>query len=107
MKPKVFISSPYTIGDVGLNVKAQIKAADELMNNGFTPFLPLLSHFQHIIYDRPYQDWLNNDFEWLAVCDYVLRLPGESAGADLEVIRANELGIKVVYSIDELKKLKP
>jgi len=99
---KIFISSPYTIGDTGENVRAQIQAANELMDLGFTPFIPLLSHFQHIVFPRPYQDWIENDLEWLEVCDAVLRLPGESKGADLECERAKELGIPVYYSINNL-----
>jgi hypothetical protein len=40
--------------------------------------------------------------EWLAVCDCVLRLPGESKGADAEVKFAQEIGKPVYYSIAEL-----
>jgi len=100
---KVFISSPYKIGDPAMNVRAQIKASHQLMNYGYTPFLPLLSHFQHLVLPRPESDWLANDLKWLEVCDVVLRLPGESAGADIEVAHAIKLDIPVVYSIDELK----
>lgn len=99
---KVFISSPYTLGDVAVNVKTQLDTADELMNHGFIPFVPLYSHFQHMIHPRPYQDWLQLDLEWLSVCDCLLRLPGESSGADKEVKEANRLGIAVFHSINEL-----
>ena len=37
-------------------------------------------------------------------CDAVLRLPGESRGADLDVARARELGLPVYFSIDELPR---
>ena len=99
---KIFISSPYTIGDTGENVRAQLQAANELMDLGFTPFIPLLSHFQHIVFPRPYQDWIKNDLEWLRVCDAVLRLPGESAGADVECNEAVKLGIPIWHDIDYL-----
>ena len=102
MKTKVYIASPYTVGDVAVNVKAQLDAADMLMDLGFTPFVPLYSHFQHIVHPRPYQEWLDLDLEWLPVCDVVLRLPGESKGADIEVKKAKELNKPVVYSFDEL-----
>jgi hypothetical protein len=100
----VFIASPYTLGDVGVNVKKSMDVADELINNGLNPFIPLLYHFQHIANPRPYEDWIKIDLEWLSKCDCVLRLPGESSGADGEVKRAGELGIPVYYSIDELLK---
>lgn len=99
---RVFISSPYTIGDVALNVRAQIDAANELMNLGHIPFLPLLSHFQHMIHPRPYQEWLNNDLEWLAMCDCVLRLPGDSKGADIECETAKKLGKPIYHKSHEL-----
>ena len=37
------------------------------------------------------------------VSDYVLRLPGESRGADAEVELAKSLKIPVVYNIGSLK----
>jgi len=99
---KVYVASPYTLGDVAVNVKRQIDAVDELMNKGFAPFAPLYSHFQHMIHPRPYQDWIKIDLEWVRVCDCVLRLEGESSGADGEVKLAKELNIPVYYSFDEL-----
>ena len=38
-------------------------------------------------------------------CDGVLRLPGDSAGADQDVAIARERGIPVYFSIDELPQL--
>lgn len=35
-------------------------------------------------------------------CDAVLRLPGASRGADLDVARARERGLPVVHDVDEL-----
>lgn len=55
---KVYIASPYTLGDVAVNVKIQMDMADKLMNNGFIPFTPLYSHFQHMAHPRPYSDWM-------------------------------------------------
>lgn len=102
MKPKVYIASPYTKGDVAVNVKTQLDCVDELMNLGYAPFAPLYSHFQHMAHPRPYEDWLSIDLEWVASCNILLRLPGESSGADREVEHAKSLGIPVVYGVDEL-----
>jgi nucleoside 2-deoxyribosyltransferase len=99
---KVYIASPYTLGDVAVNVKRQLDCADELMNNGFLPFAPLYSHFQHMAHPRPYQDWVKFDLQWVEVCDCVLRLSGESNGADGEVQYAKQLGKPVFYSMNEL-----
>ena len=99
---KVYIASPYTLGDVAKNVKLQLDTVDLLMNSGFVPFTPLYSHFQHMSHPRPYEDWLTIDFEWIKSCDCLLRLDGESNGADKEVEYATKLGIPVFYSIDDL-----
>lgn len=99
---KVYIASPYTLGDVAVNVKTQIDVADELISRGFSPFVPLLFHFQHMVHPRPYTDWISMDLDWVEVCDVVLRLPGESEGADNEVKHAIEQNIPVYYSLEEL-----
>ena len=100
---KVYIASPYTIGDTAVNVKIQLDTVDKLMNLGFAPFAPLYSHFQHMAHPRPYHNWLAIDLEWVSTCDYLLRLPGESNGADIEVAHAKKLNKPVFYSIEELK----
>jgi hypothetical protein len=43
----------------------------------------------------------------LARCDAVLRIPGESRGADLDVARAHELGLAVFTDIGQLPRLTP
>ncbi len=101
---KVYIASPYTKGDVAVNVKTQLDIANELIINGFAPFAPLYSHFQHMAHPRPYEDWIRLDLEWVKVCDCVLRLEGESTGADGEVDLAKKLNIPVFYSLNELYK---
>lgn len=99
---KVYIASPYTLGDVAVNVKRQIDVADELILLGFAPYVPLYSHFQHMVHPRPYETWIKLDLEWVKVCDCLLRLEGESSGADKEVEFARKNGIPVFYSFREL-----
>lgn len=98
----VYIASPYTKGDVAINVKTQLDCVNKLMDSGFAPFAPLYSHFQHMAHPRPYEDWMKVDFEWVLRCDCLLRLPGESSGADREVKLAKENYKKVFFSVDEL-----
>ena len=98
---KVYIASPYTIGDAITNVNRSIKAANQLLEKGYCPFLPLLYHFWHLVTPKKYEEWLELDMEWLKSCDIVVRLPGESSGADREVALAKELGIPV-KTLDEL-----
>lgn len=98
---KIYIASAYTLGDVAINVKNQLDIADKLMNNGFAPFVPLFSHFQHMAHPRHYTDWIKLDLEWIESCDCVLRLEGESTGADGEVEYAKKLGIPVFFATIE------
>jgi hypothetical protein len=99
---KAYIASPYTLGDIAVNVKTQMDMADKLMDAGFIPFAPLYSHFQHMAHPRPYQDWIKVDNVWVLVCDCVLRLEGKSSGADDEVKLAIENNIPVFYNFEDL-----
>jgi len=99
---KVYIASPYTIGDKLQNVERQMEAANTLINLGFAVYVPLLNHFVEEKYPQPYQTWLDMDLEYLTVNDCLLRLPGESEGADIEVAKMKQLGKPVFYDIESL-----
>lgn len=47
-------------------------------------------------------DWLAIDFEFISRCDALVRLPGDSVGADAEVAEANRLQIPVFRSVEEV-----
>lgn len=94
---KVYIASPYTKGDVVVNVRQSMDAFEKLANFGFIPYCPLLTHFQHLVHPRDYDFWINYDLEWLKVCDAMIRIDGESSGADLEEKYANDHGIPVIH----------
>ena len=93
---RVFISSPYTLGDTCENVRRQHDAMAALMLMGHYPFAPLLSHYQQMIHPISWEEWIKWDLGWLEQCQVVLRLPGQSKGADLECLRAEELFIPVL-----------
>ena len=63
---KVYIASTYSIGDPEANVRCQIDAGEELINAGFYPYLPLLSHYQNLIHPHNYETWVRLDKPWLA-----------------------------------------
>jgi hypothetical protein len=110
---KIYIASPYTIGWQNDNVKRQIDAAHLLMDKGFAPYTPLLTHFQAMVHPRPESDWLKLDLEYLKICDAVFRIiPRDdkgniipSSGADLEEKTAKENNIPVFhfYSIKNME----
>lgn len=100
---RIFISGPYTLGDVAQNVKKSMDVANHLIELGYAPYCPHLTHFLHMNHFQPYEKWLELDITYLKVCDAILRLPGESAGADKEIELAKFLNIPIFYSIDKLE----
>lgn len=99
---RVYLAGPYSRPDPCINTKAMLDVADRLLALGFVPYVPLLSHFWHTVSPKPYDQWLALSMAWLPCCDCVLRLPGESPGADREVAEAERIGKPVLYSEDEL-----
>ncbi len=109
-KPMVYIASPYTKGDPAINAHFQCRIFDELMDAGLVwPVVPLWSHFQHLMFPRPYEAWIDYDLALLDRCDALLRLDAEhivadlnyrqseSSGSDAEVEAAKALGLPVFY----------
>lgn len=101
MSIRVFVSAPYSDGDTAVNVRAAIDAADKLLENGFTPFLPHLFHFWHLIHPHDREEWMKLDMAWLRQCEALIRLPGNSPGADVEEQQAKRWGIPVYGSVTE------
>ena len=104
MKAKIYIAGPYTEGDVAVNVGNAFKAANELADLGFAPFVPHSCHFWHLIFPRPHDFWLELDREFVSCCDALFRIPGESPGSDAEVKLAITLKIPVFHDIESLVK---
>ena len=94
---KIYVAGPYTKGDVAVNVQTALAVGTLLLNEGFNPFIPHLSHFWHLVYHQPYEKWLEYDMVWLRECDAVVRIYGESNGADKEVDEAIRLNKFVIF----------
>ena len=100
----IYVAGPYTNDDPVLNVRKAIEAGEQLIALGFVPFIPHLTHLWHLISPHDIEYWYEYDNEWIRKCDALLRLPGESKGADDEVYLMFEMGKSVYYSIDALTK---
>lgn len=98
----IYVAGPYTNGDVGENVRNAILAGDRLLDKGYLPYIPHLTHFWHLLSPKDYCVWTSMDLAWLDKCDAILRLPGESKGADFEVNCAMLSGMPVYYSLEEI-----
>ena len=96
---RVYIAGPYTKGDVAVNVRRAIQAGQEILDAGHSPYIPHLTHFWHFLIPAPWEQWIKHDEAWIGVCHAVLRLEGESVGADGEVKLAESLGIPVFHDM--------
>lgn len=52
--------------------------------------------------DTTHADWMGADLPWVRVAGAILRLPGESTGADLEVAEATAHAIPVFHSAEDV-----
>ena len=98
---RVYLASPYTVGDTEGNVERAIKAGMKILDLGHAPYIPHLSHFLDKRYPRDYETWMKLDFDFLAVCDAFVRLPGRSPGADREEVYARRLRKLMFNGLEE------
>lgn len=101
--PLAYVAGPYTRPDPVLNTRDAGLAADQVLKLGAVALVPHLSLLHHAISPRPYEDWIRIAMQMLSRCDVVLRIPGESPGADREVALARELRLTVVTSLAGLE----
>lgn len=101
-RTRVYIAGPMTQGDRVDNLSVALKAYRDLMHAGYAPLCPQLSYFAEPFVKVDHASWLDSDLPWVACADVVLRLPGESTGADKEVAHAESLGIPVVEMVGEV-----
>ena len=103
---KIYIAGPYSKGDTAMNVREAILVQDFIEDAlGHMAYNPMLSHFQHLV--MPHRDvnyWYEKDILWLRECDAIVRLKGESVGADREVEIARELGLKIYRSVLDIPR---
>jgi hypothetical protein len=124
MRKRVYIAGPISKGDLAANIRRAETAFFALLRAGFAPLCPHWSVYSTgpirgrtgatdpgCIYavasaqggdNCDHADWLRADLPWVEVADAVLRLPGESSGADVEVRHAERRGIPVYESLAEL-----
>lgn len=98
----IYIAGPMSKGNLIDHVRDAVKAASVIRDHGGVPFVPHLSVLWELVYPSSYEDWMIYDFAWIERCDSLLRLPGESSGADREIEHIKKLGKPVFYSIEEV-----
>lgn len=103
---KIYVSGPYTLGDRTENVRNAMMAGKQLMSRGHHPYIPHLSFFFDLMWPHEWDRWMELDLAFLKTCDALIRLPGESKGADREVEFAHDNIIVVFNHIDEVPYVK-
>lgn len=98
MSKKLFAycAGPYSEPDPPVNTAKAIDFGNWLLDHGYIPLVPHLSMYQHMAKPRPWQEWLDIDLELIKRVDVLIRMPGKSTGADMEVEHARKLGIPVL-----------
>lgn len=94
--PMIYVAGPYTRPDPVENTHRAIRVGIDLYETKLmVPFVPHVSLLTHLVVPRPYGFWLDYDIHFLAHCDAVYRLNGESSGADDEVAWAHDNDLPV------------
>jgi hypothetical protein len=102
MKPLVYVAGPYASHPTH-NTWAAVVAGLGLWRTGRVAVLiPHTSLVADLVVPMLEADWYAFDLDQLAHCDAVLRLPGESRGADAEVAFAEEHGLPVFGDVEAL-----
>jgi nucleoside 2-deoxyribosyltransferase len=99
---RIYVAGPMAKGDREENIRRGIDAGNALVAEGYAVFIPHLNVLWEKHHPKTFEEWLSHDLEWVAACDAVLRLSGESKGADLEVEFCRVRGIPVFSSIADL-----
>ena len=108
---KIYIASPYTVGNKEDNVNLQIDVAQELLSRGYAPFIPLMNHYFQLRHPHHENDWLKLDFVYLSVCDVLIRIkptvdgvevPSTGASQEEQFALDNEIP---VFSFNTIKEM--
>ena len=101
-RPRIYISGPISKGDPQRNFISAENAHRELIDAGFAPLNPVLTMTLRFADEIAHETWIDVDLPWVASSDAILRLPGESVGADMETAYAREIGVPVYVDIADL-----
>ena len=102
-RTRVYLSHPITgSGDARQNMKQIARLGMELRRRGYAPFVPSAGPSSIMGRGMSHEAWMECDLPYVLVADALVRMPGESPGADAEVAYAESLGIPVYYGVEAL-----
>jgi len=103
--PVVYIAGPITKPDPIANTNQAVLISDDLYSRKVcVPLIPHMNIVWHLITPHPNAYWYEYDLHLLKRCDALLRLHGESVGADLEIVAAELSKIPVFHWDDYTDK---
>ena len=95
---RVYLSGPITKGNKSWNFYQACEAQRRLMEAGYAVLNPMLSMAHPDGNNIDWQKWIDSDLMWVEVADFVVLLPGESKGAEIEVAHASKYGVPLWYA---------
>ena len=100
----IYVAGPISKGDTLLNIRNGMLTGIELIKRGYTPFVPHNDMVQYLLDPDTldYETILQQDLAWVKKCDALLRLSGDSPGADREEQYAISQGLFVTNSMNAL-----
>jgi nucleoside 2-deoxyribosyltransferase len=96
----VYVAGPIS-SDPLIGTRNAILAAAQLRSVGLGFIVPHLSCLFQMVSPQPYESWMGLDLALIERCDALLRLPGDSFGADREVQHARQQGIPVYLDVGQ------
>jgi hypothetical protein len=96
-RPLLYVAGPYRKPDPVANTHAVCRVAMQIYERTrWCPVVPHLSLLWHAVTPRVDDFWLDYDLHLMRKCDAVVRLPGDSPGADAEIVEAERLGMMIL-----------
>jgi hypothetical protein len=107
-RPVIYIAGPlsaHTEAQREANCTRAIRAGIDVYHAGGVPFIPHLNHWAGKVAAEDgaeliWQDFMEWDIPILRRCDALIRLPGESKGASVELLVAREFGLACMVVTD-------
>ncbi len=75
-----------------------LSVGSSIISHGLWPYIPHLTIAWNHYQPHAQEYWLELDRFWLSRCDALLRLPGDSDGADAEVAEAERLALPIFHN---------
>lgn len=98
---RVYVAGAISKGDLMVNIRRAVDAGAKIIDAGHEAFVPHMSCYFNIIHPFHYERWMTWDFAWIEVCHALVRIPGESSGADREMVFARDHNIPVYLGVDD------